>query len=134
MNLHAIASGVIGTVNRNIVGTLRVSTGSTTDASGLRVPTYTDVEARMQVQALSGADLRQIEGLNIEGVKRAVYLFGDVLGVSRPQARGGDLLLFHDAVWLVFTVLESWDQAEWCKVAVVQQRTPPPPPEEDPGP
>jgi hypothetical protein len=50
-----------------------------------------------------------------------VYLYGDVQGVNRPEAKGGDVLLFHGRIWLVIAVLETWGAAEWCKVAVAEQ-------------
>ena len=130
MNLHAIASPLVAAVNPNVTGTLRDNQGYTTTAAGKREPVYGETTGvLMQVQALAGPELALVDGLNIQGVKRAVYLFGDVQGVVRPDAKGGDILLFSDRVWLVIAVLETWGVAEWCKVAVVlQESTAPPPP------
>ena len=122
MNLHAIVSPVVGAINRNVFGDLVTNQGYSTDAAGRRTPTMVTVEGvRMQVQALSGPELAQLDGLNIQAVKRGVYLFGDVQGVVRPEAKGGDLLRFSGREWLVVAVLETWGEAKWCKVAVTLQ-------------
>lgn len=122
MNLHAIAAPLVGVVNPNVVGDLVTNQGYTTDDAGRRTPALvTTPGVRMQVQALTGPELAQIDGLNIQGIKRGVYLYGDVQGVSRPEAKGGDLLRFSGREWLVIAVLETWGEAEWCKVAVVLQ-------------
>jgi hypothetical protein len=130
MNLHGIVRGAINSVNPDITGTWRESTGFAPNAEYTPVPTYTDhTGVTMQVQALSGKDLRHEAFLSIQGVKRSVYLYGNVQGVERPNAKGGDLLLFAEnrgganRVWLVVAVLETWtpDTTGWCKVGVVLQ-------------
>ena len=120
MNLHGIVSAAIGAVNPFIPATLQVSTGSTTAADGSRTPTYADpVTVSIQVQALSYGELQQLEGLNIQGDARAVYLAGSADGVSRPDGKGGDLLTFNGERWLVSQALETWP--DWCKLLVVRQ-------------
>ena len=124
MNLHAIVSGAIGTINPNQQLTVQVSTGSTKNADFTSTPTYAPAQTVPgQVQALSWGDLRQLEGLNIQGVTHAIYLNGDIEGLVRSQNKGGDLIT--DAVgndYLVTTVLENWSPtAGWTKVAVVLQ-------------
>lgn len=130
LNLHAIVRPAITSVNPDTLGTWRESTGDTIAAGGRVVPTYTDhLLVPMQVQALSGKDLKHTDFLSMQGVKRAVYLYGNVEGVNRPDAKGGDLLLFPETrggankTWLVVVVLETWgpDLTGWCKVGVVLQ-------------
>ncbi len=128
MNLHGIVRGAINAVNPDITGTWRQSTGSTTGADGRQVPNYSDTALLMQVQALSGRDLKHTDFLSMQGIKRAVYLFPMVQGVSAPQAKGGDLLQFPMEtggairVWLVVVELEQWNpNGTWCKVGVVLQ-------------
>ena len=130
MNLHAIVRGAISSVNPDRLITWRVNTGYVTDSAGARVPSYTDLTGQSaQIQALSGEDLQHPSLLNVQGVKRAVYMFGNAQGVVRPDAKGGDLLLFPqvlggaDQSWLVVCALETWtpDVAGWCKLAVVLQ-------------
>lgn len=76
-----------------------------------------------QMQPLSAGDLRQIEGLNITGDKRAIYVNGDINGVIRVRLKGGDLVTLTDgSVWLVTNNLEGWDPtAGWSKALIVLQ-------------
>ena len=127
MNLHGIAAPLIGVVNPFIPVTIKVSTGYTTDDDGTRVPSYTflfDIPA--QIQALSFGDLRQLDGLELNGEKRKIYLNGQFDSVNRPRATGGDLITFPDGVvwpygtkWLVVQSLEQWP--DWCSLAVTLQ-------------
>lgn len=119
MNLHSIVSGAVGMVNPLIPIGIKRSTGYTTDANYKQVPEYESISATGQVQALTGRDLRQLEGLNIQGVNEAVYLNGNFEGVFRVLGKGGDLLVFNGYTYLVMAVLERWP--DWCKLAVVMQ-------------
>lgn len=125
MNLHAIVAPAIGVVNPHVAATVRRSAGYTTSADGEQVPTYTETAVLVQVQALTYSDLQQLDSLNIQGVRRAVYLSGAVMGVVRVAQRGGDLMVFAPGVlpegnvWLAAHVLEQWP--DWCKVAITLQ-------------
>ena len=121
MNLHGIVSGAVGTINPPVLCTLAVSTGYTTSPDGTRVPTYaTTPNVPAQIQALSYTDLMKMGGLNIEGIRRAVYLNGTINGVDRAAVKGGDLITEPDGtVWLVAQVLEAWP--DWSKLAVTKQ-------------
>lgn len=121
MNLHGIVSGVISAVNPNVPVEVRTSTGSATAADGSRTPTYADpVVVTGQVQELTTKDLRQLDGLNVQGSQRAVYLSGEVDAIQRISRLGGDLVALGDgSVWLTTHVLEQWP--DWCKVAVTLQ-------------
>jgi hypothetical protein len=130
MNLHNIVRGAINAVNPDIVGLWRESTGYTQDATGRPIPAYVDHPGvAMQVQALTGKDLMHEAFQSMQGVKRSVYVQGNVQGVVRPDGTGGDLLVFPqdrggpNRTWLVVVVLETWtpDSAGWCKVGVVLQ-------------
>lgn len=130
LNLHAAVRGPINAVNPDQQVTWRRSAGYTTGAAGARTPYYVDTpNVGAQVQALSAKDLQHRDMLNVQGVKRAVYLFGNVQGAVRPDAKGGDLLVFPQNLggtpqtWLVVAVLETWnpDGAGWCKVGVQLQ-------------
>ena len=76
-----------------------------------------------QVQALSGRDLRQAEGLNLQGDVRALYINGSLDGVVRPLLKGGDLVTLPDGtVWLVSTTSEPWNlSAGWTKAIITLQ-------------
>ncbi|WP_227242405.1 hypothetical protein [Paraburkholderia caribensis] len=130
MNLRGIVNGVTSTVNANTAAQLLRSAGYTTSASGKRTPAYADpVPAQVQVQALSAKEVQHLDSLNIEGVLRKVYLYGDWRGVYRPDNQGGDLITFGANVradlantsWLVVQVLETW--ADWCSLAVQLQKS-----------
>lgn len=119
MNLHAIASPIISIVNPQTPAVLKVSTGSTIGYGGVRVPTYApDAAISAQVQALAGPELRQIDGLNLQGTLRGIYCRGNILGIVRSTNRGGDLIVIASGVnagtWLIVHVLETWP--DWCKV------------------
>lgn len=117
--MHDIVSGAIGLVNPFIKATLRRSTGYTTNSDFTRTPTYEDTVLLVQVQSLSTDELQQIEGLNIQGNKSAVYLRGRWNGTIRAGKQGGDILKFHGKIWLAVIVLENWPT--WTKLAVVEQ-------------
>lgn len=126
MNLHDIVRGGVTSVNPDISGLWRQSTGFGTDATGRPVPTYVDhPNVPLQVQALSSKDLKHVNYLSIQGVRRSVYMYGNSMGVNRPNAEGGDLLVFPEQpggepkVWLVAIVFETWP--DWCRVGVTLQ-------------
>jgi hypothetical protein len=125
MNLHGIVSGVIGAINPFVLCTVKRSTGYTTQADGTQVPQYATFTASVQVQALSNDDLQHLDSLNIQGIRRAVYLTGEVENVVRVAQEGGDLLIFPQGVmpegttWLCTQVLEQWP--DWRKIAIVLQ-------------
>ncbi|OZI63285.1 hypothetical protein CAL28_10680 [Bordetella genomosp. 11] len=107
-----------------ISATVKYSTGFVKDPDTYeQVPSYNVVEgAQIQVQALTGKDLAQLQGLNLQGVVRAIYLYGDTQGVNRPSQKGGDLIIFDSQTWLTVTVLETWPG--WSKVAATLQMDP----------
>lgn len=112
-----------------MIATIRRSTGYDIAPDGTQVPGYVDVPGiAVQVQALSFSDIHQLDGLNIQGTRRAVYLNGAAMGVVRNLQVGGDLFIFPEGtmpegtVWLVAHVLEQWGPgAEWCKCAITLQ-------------
>jgi len=125
MNLHGIVAGAIGAINPFVPVTIQRSTGYTTAADGKRTPTYTTFTASVQVQALTFGDIRMLDGLNIEGVRRAVYMTGNVMAIVRIAQRGGDLLQFSPGVlpegniWLAAQALEQWP--DWVKFCITLQ-------------
>lgn len=123
MTLRGLANSMTSTINPNVLGTLLLSTGNTTAATGKQVPTFavpiTDVS--MQVQPLTTGDLKHLDALNIQGVDRAVFMDGAISGVERLAQKGGDFLFFSGSWWLVKAVLAAWSDSGWVKVAVTQQ-------------
>lgn len=130
MNLHAIAAPLVGIVNPPVPGDWLKSTGYTTASDGKRAPAYAAaVPLSMQVQGLTGPELKLVDALNIQGVLRAVHLPGDVRGVDRKDGGGGDLVKFGadvpaglaNTTWLVTLVQETWDSSGWCRVIITKQ-------------
>ena len=123
MNLRGIANGATRAINPNIAATVQVSDGSTTNPDGSRVPKFAEIPFTAQVQALQYNDMVHLDGLNIQGIRRAIYLNGSIDGINRINKKGGDLVKIakgaNAGTWLVALVLESW--ANWCKVAVTLQ-------------
>lgn len=83
----------------------------------------------MQVQAVSGDDLKHIEGLNIQGTMRAIWMNGIPQGVQRPDVKGGDLLQIPTGLtaapfdtYLVAKCIENWDASGWSHVIGVLQQ------------
>jgi hypothetical protein len=120
MNLHGIVAPYIGTVNPLVPITIQRSTGYTKDASYKQVPTYAAPAIIIaQVQSLTADDLHAIEGLNIQGEKRAVYINGRTDGIIREDKQGGDLVTWNGIIWLNVHVLEYWP--DWCKFVITRQ-------------
>lgn len=127
MNLRNIANSVTRTVNPNLTIELLRSTGYTTGTNGKQVPTYATFSGEANVQGMGPSDLQHMNNLNIQGVVRKVYLYGNWMGVVRADAKGGDLLTFPqapgmpDQQWKAVTVFETWP--DWCAIGVVMQTT-----------
>jgi len=125
MNLRALANAFTQSINNNLSITWRQSTGATTDQYYHRSPSFTDVTIDAQVQALSGDDLKHVDGLNISAVMRKVYAYGDIESLVRSAQKGGDVLIFppvpgqEDVSWKVVQVTETWP--DWCCVIVAMQ-------------
>ena len=83
-------------MNPDIAAVYQQSAGSTTDNSGLQTPLYTNTNVTIQVQACTGKDLRHAEFLNLQGVLRTVFMYGNTQGVNRVDVKGGDLLQFQN--------------------------------------
>ena len=120
MDLRGLANGVTSTVNPNKTVTVRRSTGYTIGAGRKQVPSYAaPVTGPGQIQALDANDIKQLDGLNIQGTIRAIYLRGALAGVVRPDGTGGDIVQIDGQNWLVVKVLEGWPT--WTKAAIVLQ-------------
>ena len=124
MNLNAIAGPIVRAVNPATPATVQISNGHTTNADGTQSPRFlTPVPVGADVQALSFRDLQQVEHLNLQGTRVAIYLNGQLNGLVRSQNKGGDLVTIasgaHAGVYLVAMVLEQW--ADWVKVAATLQ-------------
>lgn len=120
MDLHSLASPVIGLVNPPTPAKLYKSAGYTTGANGRQVPNYAQpIRGMIQVQGMSNSALQHANAMNITGVLRKIYVGGDWESVVRTQLKGGDKFVFShagikDGTWLVAVVSETWP--DWCCV------------------
>ncbi len=125
MNLHAIVAPYISKVNPWLTVIWQQSTGYETNASGQRSPTFAQpVTTTVQWQALASNDLVQLEGINLNNERNVMYINGNVDGVGRPDARGGDLITVVEdgSVWKVVFTLENWNRTSgWTKAVVTRQ-------------
>lgn len=126
MDLRGIANGISSTVNPNTTVTVLKSTGYIIGAGCKQVPTYADpLTGPAQIQAATSDDLKQLDGLNIQGTVKTIFFRGALAGVVRPN-QGGDLVQIKDPItgavletWLVVKVLEGWHT--WTKAAICLQ-------------
>lgn len=124
MDLRSLANSVSSTVNPNLTVSVAASTGYTIGAGLKQVPGYAEpVSGPAQIQALNSVELKQLDGLNLQGVLQAIYLRGVLAGVIRPNATGGDLVTIaapapvqYRGTWLVVKVFEQWPL--WAKCAI----------------
>lgn len=100
-------------------GTYEVSRSQTVASAAMT----TDLVLRGQIQPITSGDLRQLEGVNLGGVRWKIYLEGEVDGMVRPERKGGDLVVVaagkHQGTWLVVQVLEQFQ--DWACAAIVLQ-------------
>lgn len=120
MDLRGIVNAVTDTVNPNISVTVQPSTGSTIGAGLKQVPSYgTPVTGFAQVQALTAADIRHLDGLNIQDATQSIILRGPLEAVVRAHSKGGDLVIIGSDTWLTVAVLEQWPL--WTRAAITLQ-------------
>ncbi|PAL24774.1 hypothetical protein B9K05_08750 [Acetobacter syzygii] len=124
VQIFALAGRLTRAVNPSVAATLMASTGSVTNADGTQTPTYTPLPVQVEVQALAGEDLQQVQGLARQADRRVVYVPATVHALNRPLQCGGDILQFYGADWLVTQSLEQWGEGEWSKVLVTRQNSP----------
>lgn len=103
------------------IGTYRLS--RTYDAPVSSVAIASALLLMAQVQPISWRDLQQMDGLNLGGTRRKIYLYGSVEAVKRVSRQGGDLITIaggvNDGVWLVAQVLEQFP--DWVSAAITLQ-------------
>ncbi|GJD63755.1 hypothetical protein [Methylobacterium frigidaeris] len=131
MNLRAIANRATQRINPNVSATIMRSGGYTTNDSGKRVPKFTPLPLKVQVQPASTGDIQKLEALNIQGVHRVIYISAEVEAMIRVDKKGGDQIVFEAGVmpeddqgtrWIISAVLEVWGH-EWRKCAITLQNS-----------
>ena len=121
LDVRAIANLSTRGVNPNIPVVVRQSSGFITGAGARQVPQYADpVTVDAQVQALTQADVKRVENLNIQGEMRTFYIQGPLAALIRAEGKGGDMVTLPDGTtWLVTQILEAWPT--WTKALLVRQ-------------
>lgn len=122
MNLNGIVAPIVAAVTPQSLCTLQMSTGvSGYSSSGIPTPTYkTFTNVLCSIQSLTFQDLQKLDGLNIQGIKRKIYINGKYEAINRPAGKGGDLITFPDGtLWLNAQVIEYWP--DWVSIAAVLQ-------------
>lgn len=76
-----------------------------------------------QVQPETFRDIQQMDGLNLQGIRKTIYVNGDLNGLIRYKMKGGDLVVLPDgSTWLVAMELEDFNiSAGWAKCAITLQ-------------
>lgn len=128
MNLFKITKAMVSAVNPMVSCSIKFNQGTTKNADFSLAPAYSAPVTLMgQIQALQYKDIMQVDGLNLQGTRRAIYLEGDVEALVRVSQQGGDVITMPDgSVWLTALVLENWNPPDgsksgWVKVAVTLQ-------------
>jgi hypothetical protein len=124
VNLNAIVGPVCASINDWVTAYMQQSQGYTTNPDGSRAPAYGPMTPmQVQLQALQYNDLMQVSGLNITGIRHAMYINGAWDPVIRSQQEGGDLVTLPDgSVWLIVFLFENWSRTGgWSKVAITLQ-------------
>lgn len=123
MNLNGIVAPITAAVTPQVLLTVLISAGTyVMGDDGARTPQYLPPQQVYgSIQPMTYRDLIQVEGLNLNGTRRSIYLNGQIRGIVRDVQKGGDLVRTPNGEeWLVALVIESWP--DWCKVAATLQR------------
>lgn len=125
MNVRGIANQYTQVINKNQKINWIQSNGYVTDNAGKRTPKTLTLTVDAQVQSLGATALQHVDGLNMTGIMRSVYMYGNAAGAVRADQIGGDILVFPEVPfgtnkkWLITHVLETWPT--WCNVIVTLQ-------------
>mgnify|MGYP001367661964 CR=1 FL=1 len=122
MNLRGVANGITSAINPNITAIGRRYKGEVMGPGRKPIPEYyPDEEVTLQLQPLSWGDLKHVDGLNMQGMMKSIYINGDYYGANRTLKKGGDLFIIDGLKWLVVDPIELWP--DWSKVIVCLQET-----------
>lgn len=120
MNLHSIAARAIGAVNPFVEAQVFRSVGSVKNSDYSVTPGYSKpITLRVQKQAVTQADMRHLDNLNMQGIFTAIYTDGNWCGINRPKQQGGDKFVINGENWLVVAVPENWP--DWTRVVACLQ-------------
>ncbi len=120
MNIRQIANSAIQRVNPDVQAILKKYAGNTIGPGRKPVPSYhPDQMVTVQLQPLSRGDIQHVDGLNIQGLAKVIYVNGSYFSVQRELEKGGDIFIINGEQWLVVEPVELWDS--WCRLIVVLQ-------------
>ena len=119
VEIQVPANSAVNVINPDTLVTIRSSTGYTIGAGMRQEPSYVEATGKANLQAISNDKLQHIDGLNLQGTYKVLYLHGQLYAVVRPEIKGGDLVLFNGQNWLVVQLLERWQT--WCKALICLQ-------------
>ncbi|EOT9494541.1 hypothetical protein ACKW7S_004667 [Escherichia coli] len=123
MNLRQIANNAITSINPNIPAILKKYAGETIGPGRKPIPSYLpDQHVTIQLQPISRGDIQHIDGLNIQGLAKVIYVNGNYFSVQRELERGGDIFVINGEQWLVVEPIELWP--DWCRLIAVLQVSP----------
>lgn len=120
MNLRQIANNAITSINPNISAALKKYAGETIGPGRKPVPSYLpDQNVTIQLQPISRGDMQHVDGLNIQGLAKVIYVNGNYFSVQREMEQGGDIFVINGEQWLVVEPVELWP--DWCRLIAVLQ-------------
>lgn len=120
MNLHKIANAAIRRVNPNIPAVLKKYAGIIMGPGHKPIPSYLpDQNVTIQLQPISRGDMQHVDGMNLQGLAKVIYVNGNYFSVQRELEQGGDIFVINGEQWLVVEPVELWP--DWCRLIVVLQ-------------
>ena len=125
MNLHAIVSGAIGSVNHHEMVTIYRCTGLTNTAGVIHV-TYTPQDILAQVQAPNAGDLKLFDNLADAKHVKKFYINASAHTINRHEETAGDIIERADgSFWLIDMIRDDFSPEGWLCVLGTLQHDPP---------
>ena len=125
MNLHAIVSGAIGSVNHHEMVTIYRCTG-TTNTAGVMHVTYTPSDIMAQVQAPNAGDLKLFDNLADARHVKKFYINASAATINRHEETAGDIIERADgSYWLIDMIRDDFSPEGWLCVLGTLQHEPP---------
>lgn len=125
MNLHAIVSGAIGSVNHHEMVTIYRCTGLTNTAGVVSV-TYTPQDIMAQVQAPNAGDLKLFDNLADAKHVKKFYINASAHTINRHEETAGDIIERADgSYWLIDMIRDDFSPEGWLCVLGTLQHEPP---------
>ena len=120
MNLRSIANGLTQAINPNKIAIGRRFQGVTVGAGRIESPSYyPDEKITVQLQPLSYGDIKHMDGMNIQGIVKSLYInSASYYAVDRKMTKGGDLFIIDGSTWLLVDMIEQWSESGWTRVII----------------